>query len=46
MNLDQLIVVSCAVMAVVCYAGYRYCSWNVRLKWGNRRGKHGLPSLS
>ena len=46
MSLDDLIVVSCAVMAVVCYAGYRYCSWNVRLKRRGRRGKHGLPCLS
>ena len=37
MTLDTFITIACFVVAAICYAGYRYFSENVYLKYKEQR---------
>ena len=41
MTLDDLIIITCLVLAVICHAGYQHFSWNVYLKTKYRRSLTG-----
>jgi hypothetical protein len=45
MTLDDLIIIACMVLLVVCCGGYRYLSWNVYLKTKYRRSPTGRKFL-
>ena len=41
MTLDDIVIIACLVLFVVCWGGYRYLSWNVYLKTKYRRSLTG-----
>lgn len=45
MELENLIIIGCLVLLVVCFGGYRYLSWNVYLKTKYRRSLTGRRIL-
>ena len=37
MTLDDIVIITCIVLFILCRVGYWYLSWNVRLRYNKKR---------